>query len=174
MKGNNVIAAAVLLGCIIIAIAHYLGLKSQAVAPPPAKVEAPAETAPTPNEPPLTTANAPATLPPIPVPAATVAPTEAEVEAATVEASKVVATKKADLAKRCWAPLIAAIPEPALGKYALSMGFSADGKLIRYEVNMMRNAARPDVAECLMKNPLSLSVRPPGKPVNVNVPLEFP
>ena len=97
-----------------------------------------------------------------------------KVAAAAAEVERVLSAKKAELTQRCWMPLIAAAPGPALGKFILSLGFAADGALIRYEVNMVRNAARPDVAGCLLKNPLSFTVSAPGKAVNVNVPLEFP
>lgn len=108
------------------------------------------------------------------IPAATgVSPViAAAADAAAREA--LVAEKAKTFVPKCWKPALEKTPRPDFVKFKLNIAFDAQGKEIGRALVEDRNAPRPDVSRCIAEQTLGLRIPPPGVPVNVLIPLEFP
>lgn len=182
MQKDHLVPISILLGCGMIAAGLYFGLRSQAPAGPSPAASLAASGAPTSDaKPPIATSSAPPVLvpPPGPIaPGALLPPTApAEVQAAAERAANeaVLAEKKKTYLPKCWEPALKKAPQPAVAKYKLDMMFDPQGKQIGLGLQEDRAAVRTDVANCIRDLGLGLQLSPPpGVPVHVLVPLEFP
>lgn len=175
-RDSLLLPGAVLLGSAIIGAGLFFGLRAQSPAPgappPPPETVRPIETTAPPNPAPPNPAN--------PAPANPAAPfdlgsPDVKARATTDAKAAVLAEKKANWTAKCWTPALAANKEPATSKYSLSLSFDPEGKQVGQGVSELRDApSRPDVSSCLSRQPMSLKIPPPGMPVYVEVPLEFP
>lgn len=165
MSKEHLVPAAILAGFAMVAIAVYFGLKG-APARPPVQVASPAPTSAALEPPPR-----PAALPLGPP-----EPPSALREAVEADAKKAVAAERsATFVTRCWAPAIAAKPQPAASRYSLQMTFDATGKEIARGLSEIRGVdSRPDVAQCLRGLPIGLTVPARGATVQVTLELSFP
>lgn len=82
--------------------------------------------------------------------------------------------KKRTLLPKCWQPALAQRPEPAIAKFRLNMMFDAQGREVGRGLHEDRSAIRTDVANCIRNQAMTLQISPPGVPVSVTVPLDFP
>lgn len=103
------------------------------------------------------------------------APLEVQSAVESAAASALANLKEQDFKPRCWAPTLAAAPEPARSTYSVQITFDADGREIARGVSELRDTdSRSDVANCLGRSDLTLQIPPPGQIVSVVVPLHFP
>jgi hypothetical protein len=166
MRGPELIAAAILVGCGMIAVAHYLGLRAgPAEGSAPVSGVAPAATG---------SATSPGVLPPDALPVGSPAPEDPAVASATEALRRALAEAKPTLKKTCWDPALAKEPLPDRASYIYSVGFDPEGHIQRLEVHLQRSAPRLDVVACLQAHPVKLTLPPPGRPLNAQVPLDFP
>lgn len=160
---------AVLIGCGLIGAGLYFGLRASA---PGAVQGAPA---PLLVSPPGLASGA---SPPAVAPAATAAgPGLDEVRRRVEQAAKdaIEAEKKTKYIPQCWEPLIRANPAPPTSKHFFSLGFDAEGRENVRGLNDIRGESRTDVSLCVQRIPMGIRITPPpGVPMNVDVPLEFP
>lgn len=174
MKNEYLLPGAVVIGAGLIGAGLYFGLRARpAEAPPPAPLPASARAAPPPVSAPA------AAAPPMPVipgmgftPPAVPADVLAKAEA---DAREALARNKEDvLVPKCWAPSLKASPDPPRVELKLSLSFGPDGAEIGRGLHETRGAARGDVTACVQNQPMTLRISPPGVPVNLLLPLEFP
>lgn len=119
----------------------------------------------------------PAVQPSPPAPAPKVPPVDPEEMSrvrAMTEATRAIEDRKPELVKKCWAPALKKAPEPASAPYFLALSIDAKGKLTSSMVVMPRVGSRVDVWACLRTVTLDLSITPPGKALDLNIPLNFP
>lgn len=96
-------------------------------------------------------------------------------DAVTRLAAEALAAAKPALVERCWAPLVAAAPEPSSATFDLDVTFDGrSGRLIASGISEVRGASRADVAQCLRGAPLDLRIEPQGLNVGVQVRLTLP
>lgn len=187
MQKEYLVPASILIGCGIIGAGLYFGLRSQSqpVAPLPAvsvtgaapgadgpRGQAPPANVPPPGAPPPAQPGPAGDMPGV-SPPTVAADLQATVEKAATEA--LAAEKKNKLVPKCWEPAIKANPQPPAAKFTLDMTFDGQGNQITLGISEQRSAARADVAKCLREENLSLRIqRPPGNPVRVVLPLDFP
>jgi hypothetical protein len=177
MQKDHVIPLSILAGCGIIAAGLYFGLRAQSpqVAPAPAAPPGSAfATAADPPPPPRSAPPPPLALPPT-VSLAPTSPAELQATAEKAATAALLAEKKKTFLPKCWLPALQKEPRPAVAKYTLSMMFDAQGKEIGRALSEDRSALRSDVGRCLQDLPMGLQLEPPpGAPVSVTIPLEFP
>lgn len=185
MQKELLVPGSILIGCTIIGAGLYFGLSARpepAAGPfagavtaaadtgakpagsPPANV---AVTTPAPQPPPMGAPMMPGLAGPSVPPAV-----QAAVEKAAAEA--LAAEKKNNLVPKCWKPALEKQPQPAVAKYSLDMTFDPQGTQITFGMNEERSALRSDVAACIQSQNITLRIAPPGFPVRVLLPLEFP
>jgi hypothetical protein len=76
---------------------------------------------------------------------------------------------------QCWTPLVAQKPEPATATYRFDTTFSPTGQEIARGVSELRGRpSRSDVANCLSRLPLSLTIPPPGRLVRFEILVDLP
>lgn len=172
MKNEYLLPGAVVLGAGLIGAGLFFGLRARPVEPPPPPAaSAPAPPA-TPSAPPVVLA------PPPGIPGVGLTPpaVPAEVQARAEEAAQkaLLQYKKDTLVPACWAPAVKARPEPPKAQYKISIAFGPDGKEAGRGWHELREASREDVASCLQKQPMGLSIPPPGVPVSLLLPVDFP
>lgn len=179
MQKEHYLPASIVVGCALIGLGMYLGLRERAAPTPlpPASQpsghaaghgatsqslspQGPSPQAPSPQQ----------ASPQSPTPAATADQAAAEKAALAALAS----VKKDTLTPRCWEPALKKAPEPAKAKFKLDVSFDAQGKQIMSGLHELREAPRLDVAACLRENPITLSIPAPGAVVRLELPLDFP
>jgi hypothetical protein len=149
--------AAIVVGCALIGISLYLGLR-EGLRPAPA-------------------APVPAVGPPAPAPAATPAAEAKQGEPpdhrAFRQAQAALDEQRPGLVKACWTPPAAGEPAAILLTYDVT--FAADGSVLALGISEQRDAYRTSVAECVRRQPRpALPVDPPGVGVRVVLGLPMP
>ncbi len=173
MARDLTIPASILIGCSLIGVGLYFGLRSQAPspqtnapAPSSSSVPEPRKADPAPNTEPPPQQGSPA-----PAPTAN----QEAAKKAEAEAVKAIAKLKADWTKNCWEPALKTKAEPKTSKYRVNLAISPEGKLIGIGWNELRDApSRPDVAQCLRQERFTLDLTPPGSALSLDIPVEFP
>lgn len=171
MRGPELIAAAIVVGCGMIAVAHYLGLRAA-----PAESAAPgAAVGASPGGPPpgaearVGSPAAPVTAAPGGAPAPGPPPSSAQavdpdVASLTEALRRAVAEAKPALKKACWEPALASEPLPDKASYIYSIGVDAEGHIQRLELHL--SAARRASTwspVCKLTRSSSRSPRPGGR-----------
>lgn len=90
------------------------------------------------------------------------------------EAALALAASKPGLVEACWAPALAVAAQPASTEYVLQLHFDARGREIARAVGERRGRSRADVGRCLRRQPIGLTIAPPGAVTRVELPLAFP
>lgn len=181
MQKELLTPAAILVGSVIIGAALYLGLQGRAeppyAAPPsvhaPTRPEGAPPGAPGPNPP----APLPAAQPALAAPGAGLAPPPAAAEIrkkVEADAAKALEQLRPHLVKTCWEPSSRKKAEPPRAKYIFNVSFDPSGKEIARGISEVRGMERPDAAQCLRGEPLSLQIPPPGQHIGVDVELMLP
>ena len=152
--GQFLIPGAIVVGFAMLGVAVYHGLTQREAPPPTSSLAASTTAAST-----------------LPIATATGVP----VNVVEAQARDAVAKEKESLyLPRCWIPL-AAKGGPAKSTYSIQLAFAPDGRVIGRGFSEERGKdSRADVAECLRRLPMTISVPPPGVPLQVTVALEFP
>ena len=169
--------AAVVIGSAIIGAGLYFGLRSQAPATPAPAAGASDFGRPRDGAVAGTGAAAPPpALPPrgggLVMPGA---PEEVRQRAENAAREALLAEKKARFIPECWAPAIKKQPSPATSKHVFSIGFDAQGREMGRGLKEIRGQTRGDVSQCLRAFPMGLRISPPpGVPIVVEIPIEFP
>lgn len=168
---NDLVPASILIGCALIGLGLYFGLRAGRPAKAPASddvsellgTEAPKRDIPA-------KARAPAARAPA---ADAQAPgMKAKVMEQAIQALE---RERPQFVKRCWEPALKEKPEPSKAKFLFNMSFDgATGREISRGISETREYPRSDVAQCLRALPMNLSVDPPGANVNIEVFFSFP
>ena len=144
--------ASILLGCIIIAISLYLGLKTD-----DRKIKDEGDAVYAEREPP----REPATQ-----------LSRSEVEARAREALE---KTRPLMLEKCWEPAIKENPEPKTSEFIYDMTFDGKtGKAISRGVNEIREKSRADVGTCLRELPMDYVIEPPGHNVRIEIAFTLP
>jgi len=155
MTSRLAVPGAILLGCIVIAVAVYLGLSGRG-AEPEVEIRSSGQPA------------AEAT----PEPPREVAPKASQFE---VDAAARAALEKTRplMLEKCWGPAVKENPEPGTSEYRFDVSFDEKtGKVNARGVSEVRGKpSRPDVARCLRELPMEYEIAPPG--YNARVELRF-
>lgn len=150
---------AILVGCSLIALAIYFGLRSQPTAVPEGRTS---------TEPSTTAPPTPASSEPRPTPTPSSGTTDEE--RATAEAA--LATLKSELSKTCWRDLPERAPR---ARFVFQSTFGPDGREIARGISDVRGLEAPKVGACLRRQPLELRLDPaPGRRVRFDLTLELP
>ena len=154
---------AILIGCAMIAVGLFFGLRRDERELPPApspkaSLAPAAPPAPPPKE-------APPAPPPVPS-----APRDELVR----QASKALDAQRPQLVARCWKPALVKQAQPATAKFVFIYTFDAQGQQIGRGVAEDRATARPDLTACILGMLQPLSIQPPGANVQVEVPFTLP
>ena len=173
MKNQFHIPGAILLGCIIIAAALFLGLKSENTDRSPDEDVSDINS----SERNVGKSGAGA---PVAEQAPGSAPDEPEPE--VLPQAKVDSLAKEALEKtrqlmleRCWEPAIKENPEPKTSEFIYDMTFDGrTGKAISRGVNEIREKSRTDVGVCLRELPMDYVIEPPGKNTRVEFSFTLP
>lgn len=146
---------AIMIGSLIVAVGVYLGLRSSQP--------------PTPHEP----APAPIASAPVPVPAAPVVPVVPR-EVVARQATEALAYHRGLLMERCYRPLTRGAATSPTAKYIFDVSFDAAGSQVIRGIRELRGNEVPELTRCVNELLPALAVPPPGAPVMVEIPLEFP
>ena len=152
--------AAIVVGCAIIGVSLYFGLR-EGLRPAPAA-------------PPVASAPAPA-APPAPEAKHTLQRPQGEPPAdrAYRQAQAALDVLRPGLVKACWTPPAEGEPTAILLTYDVTFG--ADGAILALGVSEQREAYRSSVAECVRRQPRpELPIDPPGEGVRVILGLPMP
>lgn len=178
MQKEYLLPASILLGCCVIGLGLFLGLRASSPAPGGVGSAGAASVSVTLGPPGGSPASAPAAAisgagtagaPPPSLSAGTQAQFEQAARAALA------AEKKATFLPACWEPAIKSAPLPARAKFSLDVTFDAQGIEVARGISDDRSAPRNDVGICLRKLPMGLKLSPPpGVSVRVELPLELP
>lgn len=181
MQKELLTPAAILVGSVIIGAGLYFGLQGRAQPPDAATPSAPAPTRPEGSPPGAVVFNPPAPQPAgqpaLAAPGAGLAPPPAAAEIrkkAEADAAKALEQLRPHLVKTCWEPSARKKADPSKAKYIFNMSFDPSGKEIARGISEVRGMERPDAAQCLRGEPLSLQIPPPGQHVGVDVELMLP
>jgi hypothetical protein len=166
-KSAQIIAGAIVLAGGLVGLGLYLGLREAAGRD---VAQVPVAPLPVPATPP------PAPLPldpsvPPPSPAGISPDTQERVDAAVARA---LATRHSTFVERCWKPSLEQSVEPASQVFRVRMLFDAKGRKIDHGVSDAPDARRADVAECLRKLDIQLSIPAPGDMVGSQRELTLP
>lgn len=170
MNKTLAIPGAILLGCIFIAVALYLGLTSGASTEPR---RADAEE----NLGEDTRATGPrsegtpgvAASPPQPEPTRM---QQSEVEALARQALE---KTRALMLSKCWEPAVKENPEPSVAEYFYDMTFDGrTGKALGRGISEPREKSRGDVGQCLRELPMDYTIEPPGYNARVGITITLP
>lgn len=164
---SRLLPASILAGCGVIAAGLYLGLRASQPAAPPASSR------------PLDSAPAATSVAP---PSAQAAPPPARVDADAVQkrvqeaaAAAIEKEKREKYLPQCWVPALEENPQPPTSKHFFVLGFDAEGRESVRGLSDIRGESRAEVGACVQRVPMGIRISPPpGIPVNVQVPLEFP
>lgn len=162
MASSHLIPAAIVLAGGLIGTGLYFGLAAREPVQPASETASAAPSTPTP---PL-----PSHAPP---PAVTSQPDD-EVKRVTAAAEAALAALEPKLRKTCWDPAVGEKPEPSRARWTWDVTFDTRGVEIARGISDVRGLERPDVAECLRRQPLDLRVPPPSKNTRVTLQLELP
>ena len=186
MQKDYLIPLSIVVGCSIIGVGLYMGLHSPsqpgASAPASQLAGGPAATEMRPTSLPSSTGVSPpavataAGAPGFPaIPPVQGVPAEVQAAAERSARDALLAEKKTTLIPKCWQPALQKVPQPAVAKYQLDVMFDAQGVQIGRGLHEDRSAMRPDVANCISEQPMTLRLSPPpGIPIHMLLPLEFP
>jgi hypothetical protein len=153
--------AAIVVGCSILGVAVYFGLRD-GLRPEPVTPAAPAASAPATATPVAEPSPPPPTTPKEPVPDRVFRQAQAALDALRPE-----------LVKTCWTPPAADEPKAIVLTYDVTFG--ADGGMLVLGISEHREAFRSSVASCVRELPRpALPVDPPGENVRVLLELRMP
>lgn len=147
---------ATVIGCALVGLGLFLGLRAQA--------------------PPTPSADPPRSTPP---PARSIALSPEEVPEAlrvtvTAQVSAALDALRPRILAECWEPALAKKAEPRAAEYILRLTFDAAGKEILRGVTDVRGSSRGDVGQCLRQMQMNLSIPPPGAYVPIDIRLTLP
>ncbi|MBI5534659.1 MAG: hypothetical protein HY898_18175 [Deltaproteobacteria bacterium] len=146
MKQEYLVPSAVLIGCMMLSIAVFLGLRAQK----------PGETQISPPGPGATPAKA----------------GQSEYEQQVREQLN---RERKLFVDQCWSPAASKNPEPASSDHVFNLSFGADGKENGRGIDEIRGKTRSDVAQCLRLQPMKFVLSPPpGVLVQMSLPLHLP
>jgi hypothetical protein len=167
--------AAIVIGCGLIGAGLYFGLRSSGAPQGPSTQQPPPVVL---TSPPADTGGAMAappapTQPSVAMGTGATADVRRRVEQAATAAIE--AEKKSKFIPQCWEPAIKKNPDPPRSKHFFSLSFDAEGRENVRGVNDIRGESRGDVSVCLQSLPMGIRITPPpGVPIAVQVPIEFP
>jgi hypothetical protein len=76
--------------------------------------------------------------------------------------------------RTCWRPVAAAHPEAETGEVSAGITFGRDGRQIGWAVSPLdREQASGELARCLRKLPMNLTIPAPGRVVHVQSEMQF-
>ena len=76
---------------------------------------------------------------------------------------------------KCWQPVVAAHPEARGGAVSAGVTFDAQGKQMGWAVSAARREEPSgELAACLQRLPMALTIPAPGRSVHFQLPLAFP
>jgi hypothetical protein len=166
-KSAWLIAGAIVLAGALVGLGLYLGLRQGAgrdVAQVPVAPTMPVPAAAAPEPVPLHSA-----VPPEPPGIAS--DTQERVDLAVANA---LAARHSAFVERCWKPSVAQSTEPASQVFRVRMLFDAKGRKTDHAVSDAPDPRRADVADCLRKLDIELSIPPPGEMVGSQRELTLP
>ncbi len=170
MKKEYLIPLAILVGCGIIGVGVFFGLRSQH--PPTTTASSSGQE--TSSRPAGATTPPVPTVPPQPSVHTTTKPQADQAAAQTHALAAIAKEKVKTFVPKCWDPALKLEPNPAIAKYTFDVTFDAEGREIARGISDDRSAERRDVAICLRELPPSMQIPPPGALVRVELPLTFP
>ena len=140
----------------LIAIAVYLGLRSQAPAQPSSMPF------------PATSAGGAS------APAAPASPSAASNDEVARQTAAALEAFRAPLAKRCWAPFAKSNPNVKNARWEFNFTFGADGQQIIRGVADLSDGGAVDATTCVLENIPPLTIPPPHATIRVEVPFALP